>query len=82
MSNLAGVTKDMYPEGTTADLGGFEGPNGERLLNVEFTQEEVDSTIFGSDSDQFFADLDQEACDAAAARPPLDQRLRTRCRTT
>ena len=26
----------------------------------EFTQEEVDSTIFGSDSDQFFADLDQE----------------------
>ena len=26
----------------------------------EFTQEEVNDSIFGSDSDQFFADLDQE----------------------
>ena len=43
MPNMAGLRKDMYPEGTVADLGGFEGPNGERLLNVEFTQEEVDS---------------------------------------
>ena len=43
MSNLAGVTKDMYPEGTVAHLDGFKGPNGEVLLGVEFTQEEVDS---------------------------------------
>ena len=26
----------------------------------EFTQDDVNSAIFGSDSDQFFADLDQE----------------------
>jgi len=43
MSNMAGVTKDMYPEGTVAALDGFKGPNGEVLLGVEFTQEEVDS---------------------------------------
>ena len=43
MPNMAGLRKDMYPEGTVADLGGFAGTNGERLLNVEFTQEEVDS---------------------------------------
>ena len=43
MSNMAGVTKDMYPEGTVAHLDGFKGPNGEVLLGVEFTQEEVDS---------------------------------------
>ena len=43
MSNMAGVTKDMYPEGTTAHLDGFKGPHGEVLLGVEFTQEEVDS---------------------------------------
>ena len=43
MSNMAGTTKDQYPEGTTASLGGFHGPNGEVLLGVEFTQEEVDS---------------------------------------
>ena len=40
---MAGVTKDMYPEGTVAALDGFKGPNGEVLLGVEFTQEEVDS---------------------------------------
>ena len=40
---MAGVTKDMYPEGTIADLDGFKGPHGELLLGVEFTQEEVDS---------------------------------------
>ena len=40
---MAGVTKDMYPEGTVADLDGFKGPNGEVLVAVEFTQEEVDS---------------------------------------
>jgi hypothetical protein len=43
MSNMAGVTKDMYPEGTVATLDGFKGPHGEVLLGVEFTQEEVDS---------------------------------------
>ena len=43
MSNMAGLRKDMYPEGTTADLDGFKGPHGEVLLGVEFTQEEVDS---------------------------------------
>ena len=43
MSNMAGTTKDMYPEGTTASLSGFHGPNGELLLGVEFTQEEVDN---------------------------------------
>ena len=43
MSNMAGVTKDMYPEGTTAHLDGFKGPHGEVLIGVEFTQEEVDS---------------------------------------
>jgi len=43
MSNMAGVTKDMYPEGTVAHLDGFKGPHGEVLLGVEFTQEEVDS---------------------------------------
>ena len=43
MSNMAGVSKDMYPEGTTAALDGFKGPNGEVLVAVEFTQEEVDS---------------------------------------
>lgn len=43
MSNMAGTTKDMYPEGTTASLGGFYGPAGELLVGVEFTQEEVDS---------------------------------------
>ena len=43
MSNMAGVTKDMYPEGTTAALDGFKGPNGEVLVAIEFTQEEVDS---------------------------------------
>jgi hypothetical protein len=42
MSNMAGVTKDMYPEGTIADLDGFKGPHGELLLGVEFTQAEVD----------------------------------------
>jgi hypothetical protein len=42
MSNMAGVTKDMYPEGTTAHLDGFKGPHGEVLLGVEFTQAEVD----------------------------------------
>ena len=40
---MAGVTKDMYPEGTVATLDGFKGPHGEVLLGVEFTQEEVDS---------------------------------------
>ena len=39
---MAGVTKDMYPEGTTAHLDGFKGPHGEVLLGVEFTQAEVD----------------------------------------
>jgi len=43
MSNMLGVTKDMYPEGTVATLEGFTGPNGEVLLGVEFTQEEVNS---------------------------------------
>ena len=43
MSNMAGLTKDMYPEGTVAHLDGFKGPHGEVLLGVEFTQEEVDS---------------------------------------
>jgi len=42
MSNMAGVTKDQFPEGTTASLEGFTGPNGEMLLGVDFTQEEVD----------------------------------------
>ena len=39
---MAGVTKDQFPEGTTASLEGFTGHNGEMLLNVEFTQAEVD----------------------------------------
>jgi len=42
MSNMAGVTKDQFPEGTTASLEGFTGPNGEMLLGVDFTQAEVD----------------------------------------
>ena len=42
MSNMAGTTKDMYPEGTTASLSGFYGPSGELLVGVEFTQAEVD----------------------------------------
>ena len=50
MSNMAGVTKDMYPEGTVAHLDGFKGPHGEVLLGVEFTQEEVD-TWNGTSSD-------------------------------
>ena len=40
---MAGVTKDMYPEGTIADLDGFKGPHGEVLVAVEFTQAEVDT---------------------------------------
>ena len=43
MSNMAGTTKDMYPEGTTASLNGFHSPDGELLIGVEFTQEEVDN---------------------------------------
>ena len=43
MSNMAGITKDMYPEGTVATTEGFRGPHGEVLLGVEFTQEEVDN---------------------------------------
>ena len=39
---MAGVTKDQFPEGTTASLEGFTGPNGEMLLGVDFTQAEVD----------------------------------------
>jgi hypothetical protein len=42
MSNMSGVTKDQFPEGTTASLEGFTGPNGEMLLGVDFTQAEVD----------------------------------------
>jgi len=41
MSNLAGVTKDMYPEGTTASAEGLHGPEGEVLLAVEVTEAEV-----------------------------------------
>ena len=40
---MSGETKGMFPAGTTASLGGFHGPNGELLLGVEFTQEEVDN---------------------------------------
>ena len=50
MSNMAGVTKDMYPEGTVATTEGFLGPHGEVLLGVEFTQEEVDN-FNGTSSD-------------------------------
>ena len=39
---MAGTTKDMYPEGTTASLSGFHGLNGELLVGIEFTQAEVD----------------------------------------
>ena len=39
---MAGTTKDMYPEGTTASLGGFHRSTGELLVSVEFTQAEVD----------------------------------------
>jgi hypothetical protein len=42
MSNMTGVTKDMYPDGTTASLEGFHGLDGELLVGCEFTQAEVD----------------------------------------
>tara|TARA_B110000046_G_scaffold178478_1_gene206404 strand:- start:484 stop:741 length:258 start_codon:yes stop_codon:yes gene_type:complete len=42
MSNMSGITKGQFPEGTTASLEGFIGANGEILLNADFTQAEVD----------------------------------------
>ena len=50
MSNMAGITNDMYPEGTVATTEGFTGPHGEVLLNVDFTQAEVDA-FNGTSSD-------------------------------
>ena len=47
---MAGVTKDMYPEGTVATTEGFLGPNGEVLLGVKFTKEEVNN-FNGTSSD-------------------------------
>ena len=41
MSNLAGVTKDMYPEGTVATTEGLFGPHGEVILAVAVTQAEM-----------------------------------------
>ena len=37
MSNLAGVTKDMYPEGTVATVDGLTGPDGVALVTVPVT---------------------------------------------
>ena len=42
MSNLAGVTKDMYPEGTVATAEGLFGSEGELLVGVAVTQAEMD----------------------------------------
>ena len=50
MSNLAGVTKDMYPEGTVATLEGLFGPHGEVILGVAVTQAEMDE-FNGTSSD-------------------------------
>jgi|TARA_B110000914_G_scaffold14003_1_gene10956 hypothetical protein len=41
MSNLAGVTKDMYPEGTVATTDGLTGPDGVALVTVPVTEAEV-----------------------------------------
>ena len=50
MSNLAGVTKDMYPEGTVATAEGLQGPNGEVLLGAEVTEAEMNE-FNGTSSD-------------------------------
>ena len=50
MSNLAGVTKDMFPEGTVATSEGLLGPHGEVLLGVEVTQAEMNE-FNGTSSD-------------------------------
>ena len=50
MSNLAGVTKDRYPEGTVATAEGLQGPNGEVLLGAEVTEAEMNE-FNGTSSD-------------------------------
>ena len=50
MSNLAGVTKDMYPEGTVATTEGLFGPHGEVILAVAVTQAEMNE-FNGTSSD-------------------------------
>ena len=50
MSNLAGVTKDMYPEGTVATTEGLFGPHGEVILAVAVTQAEINE-FNGTSSD-------------------------------
>jgi len=69
MSNMLGVTKDMYPEGTVATLEGFKGPHGEVLLGVEFTQEEVDN--FNGTS----SDLPATGASATSSASPKPKRV-------
>ena len=41
MSNLTGVTRDMYPEDVVARADGLFGPEGEIVLAVPITEAEV-----------------------------------------
>ena len=47
---MAGVTKDMYPEGTVATTEGLFGPHGEVILAVAVTQAEMNE-FNGTSSD-------------------------------
>ena len=50
MSNLTGVTKDMYPEGTIATADGLFGAEGEIVLAVAVTEAEMND-FNGTSSD-------------------------------
>ena len=69
MSNLTGVTKDMYPEGTVATTEGLFGPHGEVLLGVAVTQAEIDE--FNGTS----SDLQETGASANSSDSPKPKRV-------